>query len=405
MVKFDFDKQKDFIIIGSGISGLLCGYFLKKRGCNIKILEKSSRSGGIIETEETPFGKIEHAAHIVKQSPILKQIFDDLEIETEEIKIKKRLFLIGKKLSSFPLNILDIFVLIFKICFILKAKKYDSFESFCIKHFGTGVSAKVFTPMTRGIYAKDPSALSSKVFFKEYQESKSKLPILFFIKWPKKQSIVLIKGGVEVMIEKLATYLQKEIIYNTEVRNIGDITQDIALANGRECNIILATPSYVSSKILADVNAGDNHLSGLSYANVVHLWIFFDRKDIKGAPSIGFLSSNNEALLGCLFNGFYDASEKHFLVTAIFDPLKLPPKYDEQYLYKQLTSVVFSDITPLYMSHKTTNAAIPIYSNRLFDALEKLQSKGSKFGIIGNYLGFLSISQITERLYEIYGKI
>ena len=50
----------DVVIVGSGINSLVCAALLAKRGLNICVLERNSRLGGCIRTEELTLPGFHH---------------------------------------------------------------------------------------------------------------------------------------------------------------------------------------------------------------------------------------------------------------------------------------------------------------------------------------------------------
>jgi len=65
---------KTITVMGAGFSGLTTAYFLLKRGFKVRILEKSNRAGGLIETVQTEHGMFEKAANGILSSAKLEAI-------------------------------------------------------------------------------------------------------------------------------------------------------------------------------------------------------------------------------------------------------------------------------------------------------------------------------------------
>jgi len=84
------DKTYDIVIIGSGLSGLVCGYILSKEGYNVCILEKNKQVGGCLQTfvrDKCIFDVGVHYIGSLSKGQSLHQIFkyfgimDDLNLE------------------------------------------------------------------------------------------------------------------------------------------------------------------------------------------------------------------------------------------------------------------------------------------------------------------------------------
>lgn len=57
--------QYDFVIIGSGLGGLLCGYILSKEGFSICIVEKNNQIGGCLQTFERNGVRFDTGVHYI----------------------------------------------------------------------------------------------------------------------------------------------------------------------------------------------------------------------------------------------------------------------------------------------------------------------------------------------------
>jgi protoporphyrinogen oxidase len=385
----DIDSKK-VVIVGAGISGLLCGFYLKKHGFHVSILEKSERPGGLIKTSIKYDTKFEHAAHIFKLTPELAKICKELGVAIDIISVKRRLFLLKNKLRSFPLNPMDVIELTIRMLVLQKKKEYNSLEDFCNYHLGKNTTRKAITAVMNGIYAVHPSILCAKVMFRKYQESDAKIPLLFWFlrnKKKHKEPLATIRGGAEKLVLSLAEFLKDEIQYNTTVSSISDIKCD---------NVVVTVPSFVASGLLTQENLIVSQLlDQIKYTNITHLWSFYDPDAFQSIKaSIGFLSSDGGNLLGTLFNGFYskDDSDRYFLTTSLFTSKESAP-------YK-----TYLPLEPLKTEVNETKNAIPIYSNDLFRIAKELCdikiSSTKNIVICGNYLGSLSVSQIIDDILQ-----
>ena len=81
----------DFVIIGGGMSGLVCAYILSKEGKNVIVLEKNSQLGGglqIFSRDKTLFETGVHYVGGLEEGQALNQIFKYLDL-MKNIQIKK----------------------------------------------------------------------------------------------------------------------------------------------------------------------------------------------------------------------------------------------------------------------------------------------------------------------------
>ena len=81
----------DFIIIGGGMSGLVCAYILSKEGKKVIVLEKNSQLGGglqIFSRDKTLFETGVHYVGGLKEGQTLNQLFTYLEL-MDKIQVKQ----------------------------------------------------------------------------------------------------------------------------------------------------------------------------------------------------------------------------------------------------------------------------------------------------------------------------
>lgn len=86
--KYDYDV----IIIGAGISGLVCGCYLAKAGLRTLIVEKNAQPGGYctsFKRGDFHFDACVHALGSLRQEGILTKILKDLNIEKRILRKEK----------------------------------------------------------------------------------------------------------------------------------------------------------------------------------------------------------------------------------------------------------------------------------------------------------------------------
>ena len=74
-------------IVGGGISGLTCAFWLKKFGHKVTLFEKKNHLGGWIQSTKTPLGSIVDIAANgwLDNEPAVHQLIDALEAQEEHI--------------------------------------------------------------------------------------------------------------------------------------------------------------------------------------------------------------------------------------------------------------------------------------------------------------------------------
>ena len=72
--------MKPITVVGAGFSGLVTAYLLSKAGRAVRVVEKSSRAGGLIRTIKTEHGLIEAAANGILNSARVEAICADIGV-------------------------------------------------------------------------------------------------------------------------------------------------------------------------------------------------------------------------------------------------------------------------------------------------------------------------------------
>ena len=168
----------DAIIIGAGLTGLTLAFYLKKYGLNIKVVEKNTRSGGVIRTyKEQGFIYETGPNSGVLSTPEAAELFEDLSdtcgIEIADEKANDRWILKNSKWESLPAGLIPaiktpLFSLKDKLNILaepFRAKGSDPHESVADlvrRRLGESFLDYAVDPFISGIYAGDPEKLVTK---------------------------------------------------------------------------------------------------------------------------------------------------------------------------------------------------------------------------------------------------
>ena len=79
-------NHKQVIIIGAGISGLVCAYRLKALGVNVALIEKSPQVGGVIQSLQVDEFLIEKGPNSTRGTPEFLSLIEELQIFDELIE-------------------------------------------------------------------------------------------------------------------------------------------------------------------------------------------------------------------------------------------------------------------------------------------------------------------------------
>src|SRR4029079_3029874 len=77
-------NHRGVIVIGAGISGLVCAYRLKALGVDVALIERSDRVGGVIQSERS-------GGYLVERGPNSSQGTEELIALVEELGITDQL--------------------------------------------------------------------------------------------------------------------------------------------------------------------------------------------------------------------------------------------------------------------------------------------------------------------------
>ncbi|MEE8335221.1 MAG: FAD-dependent oxidoreductase, partial [Candidatus Neomarinimicrobiota bacterium] len=79
-------SRRDVVIIGGGISGLTSAFRLKSAGFSVKLLEKSEKFGGVLQTKKKQGFITEMGPNtVLETSPLVSQLIGELGLENDKI--------------------------------------------------------------------------------------------------------------------------------------------------------------------------------------------------------------------------------------------------------------------------------------------------------------------------------
>ncbi len=169
--------NKDFVVIGAGLTGLTLAYYLKKAGKNILLIEKEERTGGVIQTVcQDGFTFETGPSTGVLSSQELVNLFDDLgescAAEIANPSAKKRYIWKNMKWEPIPGGH-DLVGAVTTPLFTLKDKfrvlgevfkpkggyPDESVAELVVRRLGRSILDYAVDPFVSGVYAGDPKQL------------------------------------------------------------------------------------------------------------------------------------------------------------------------------------------------------------------------------------------------------
>lgn len=171
-------SEKDIVIIGAGLTGLTLAFYLKKQGKNVLVIEKSGKTGGVIQTVKDDEFVYETGPNTgVVGNPEVAELFEDLEglcsLETADPSAKRRLIWKKGNWHALPSGFISavttpLFTLKdkFKVLGEPFRKKGNNPEEnladLVKRRLGVSFLNYAIDPFISGIYAGDPKYLIPK---------------------------------------------------------------------------------------------------------------------------------------------------------------------------------------------------------------------------------------------------
>ncbi|MBI3211972.1 MAG: protoporphyrinogen oxidase [Simkania negevensis] len=237
-------EKNEVVILGGGISGLTLRYYLSQTFPDLKITlcEKKKKIGGLIGSEEVWDFFFEKSARTFKisRSQALLQLIDELQLRNEIItsdpKGSRRYILHQKKLlplggsrfffTSFFRRLLP--ALLTEWIRPRGKAEDESVHDFATRRFGSFVATTLFDPLTLGIYGGSTHTLSILSAFPELHAMEKNygsltfglLEKMFRRKEKGESALFTLKGGMEVLLQKLAAKGRGEVLTDFEVSSI-----------------------------------------------------------------------------------------------------------------------------------------------------------------------------------------
>jgi len=173
------------LVVGGGISGLVCAYALRKAGIEAQLVDASTQPGGVIRSENRDGFLIELGPQSFSGTAALRSLCVDLGIAEQVVQAphsSPRYVLIDGALKDVPLSppaMLSSSLLsaqtkwrIARDAFgTTRAPEDESVAAFVRRKFGAELLDRLVGPFVSGIYAGDPERLSLRAAFPQLYEA------------------------------------------------------------------------------------------------------------------------------------------------------------------------------------------------------------------------------------------
>ena len=435
------------LVVGGGISGLVCAYALRKAGIDAQLIEASQRPGGVIQSISRDGFLLELGPQSFSSTPALRNLCDELGISNQLIEAPPRApryILFDSQLQPVPLSP----PALFSSSFVSMKTKWsvlcdafghtappaseESVAAFVRRKFTPELLEKLVGPFVSGIYAGDPERLSLRAAFPQLYDAESQAGSVVrglarLGKQVKqtgrpKRTLFSFRDGNKTIVRALAERLGSALQTNTRVTVVArrdDDSFNIQLeANSQRESltakaVIITTPTDIAGKLLADLEpAVKLLLNSVEYAPVAVVSLGYRKPAIRHSlDGFGFLVPRSAGLrvLGTVWNSSLfpgRVPEGHALLTSFVggttDPTAaaLQPEELAALVHREITPLLSIAGDPIFSNVTVWPRAIPQYNlghdNRIA-ALARLLQNHSGVWLVGNYLRGPAVGSCVEQ--------
>ena len=434
------------LVVGGGISGLVCAYVLRKSGIDAQLVEASSRPGGVIHSVTRDGFLLELGPQSFSSTPALRQLCADLGISNDLLQAPPRApryVLIDGKLRPVPLSPPAFFV----SSLIDSSTKWalvrdilgktippdadESVAAFTRRKFSAQFLDRLVGPFVSGIYAGDPERLSLRSSFPQLYEAekaagsivRGMLRLAKSKKGPRERpTLHSFREGNETLVRALANKLGAALLIETSVsrisrQNDGSFDVHLESKHGDESvsaqSLVLATPTDVTGKLLSGLDSSfETALRSIEYAAVAVVSLGYRKKDIgHSLNGFGFLVPRSAGLrvLGSVWNSSLfpgRAPEGHALLTSFVGGItyraaaKLKPEELASLVHREISALLSMKNEPVFSNVTIWPRALPQYNLGHGDRLATVAKASSRFPslwLTGNYLRGPAIGSCVDQ--------
>lgn len=446
------------IVIGGGVSGLVCGHTLRQRGIDAHVFELSDRAGGVIRSEQRDGFLFELGPQSFAFTDSLRLLCRELRLESQlQFAPEKlpRYILIGGELVAAPLSPPAFFLSpvfnaktkwsVVRDIFgntrppVSPAAGDESIAGFVRRKFTPELLEKLVGPFISGIYAGDPEKLGLRSAFPQLwgAENSSGSVVRGLLRARKSGSgsrtLGTFVGGNQALIDALGNSLGAQLHRNIKITRVlpasprapgrfavefSALDDPAAIPTTLHTNhLLVATPASAAGTLLKDLDAGFVPLcEAVSYVPVAVVSLGYKRTAVTNSLyGFGFLAPRSAGLrvLGCVWNSSLfpqRAPEDSVLLTSFvggaFDApaTQLASQELQNLVHQELRRVLGISETPVITNVQVWRQAIPQYDLRHFLRVIAFSQKiagipGLAFA--GNFLDGPSVGSVVDRARKV----
>jgi len=442
------------LVVGGGISGLVCAYALRKAGIDAQLVEASPRPGGVINSVARDGFLLELGPQSFSSTPALRELCAELGISNELLQAPPRaprFVLIDGELRPVPLSPPAFFMSSLidgptKWALVrdilgksIPPESDESVAAFVRRKFSPQLLDRLVGPFVSGIYAGDPERLSVRSAFPQlYKAEKTAGSIVRgMLRLAKSKNgprehptLQSFREGNETLVRALASKLGPALLTETSVTGISRPTEgsfDVRLESpGRDDSLstrslILATPTDVTGKLLSRLDSSfESLLSPIDYAAVAVVSLGYRKKDVgHSLKGFGFLVPRSAGLrvLGSVWNSSLfpgRAPQGQALLTSFVGgttdaaAVTLQPPEILSLVHTEIAPLLSIGSEPIFSNATIWPRALPQYNLGHGDRLAALAKACSRFPglwLTGNYLRGPAIGSCVDRALAVANEV
>lgn len=438
------------IIVGGGISGLTCAYYLQKAGKRVLLLESSASPGGLVRSEEENGYLFETGPQSFSTTAQLNSLIDELGLTGELVSAPAkapRYILVNDQLRPVPLSpgaFLGSSLLKWSTKFSILRDPFgksfppeedESIAAFVRRKFKPELLELLVGPFVSGIYAGDPEKISCRAAFPTlYEAEKSAGSLVRGMKAVAKKrtgprvktTLASFRRGNQTLINTLAEKLGNSLCTGVRVEQISKspsgyfqigATTRSGPVKFESSALVVATPTAIAASLLNGLaSSAAGVLTQIEYAPVAVVSLAYRRADVAHSlDGFGFLvpRSARKKILGTVWSSSLfpnRAPNDHVQVTSFLGGATDPdtPSLSDSSLvdlaHRELSPILGLKAQPVASRVTTYEHAIPQYnlghSARLATIAADL-AKVPGLHLTGNYLKGPAIGSCVEHAQEV----
>ena len=350
----------DIAVIGAGLTGLTTAYYLKQEGASFRVIEKSDRAGGVIQTVRDNGFQYECGPNsgIIGQ-PEVVQLFeslgDSLTVEVADAAVKKRYILKNRRWEPLPAGLLSavrtpLFTMKdkFRILgepFRRKGKNpEETLDGLVKRRLGNSFLDYAIDPFILGVYAGDPAKLVTRYAFPKLYALEQKFgsfiggSVRKMMRGKSEEEkrvtreVFSCRGGLQALTDQLHVESGTENFFfgirKVSVQPVDSGFEVTGIQDGEPFNlharkVITTVNGPDLATLLPFLNTDDRQvLSSLFYAPAIEVVLGFERWEGRKLDAFGGLIPHreNRDILGILFLSacFKDRAPKGGALLTIF---------------------------------------------------------------------------------------